>query len=89
MATTVLLALGGLHPIDIEGGAVQDYHRPLNGEGASLTVTLPPTAVDFDWLCAPPLGLDCRVTYGGELIMIGVLYGVEVTVAAVKLRIEG
>lgn len=89
VATTVLLALGGSHPIDIEGIAIQGYHRPLGGEVASLVMIVAYEQVFPDWIQAPPLGLTCRVEYDGVLVMTGYLYVVRATSTAIELRIEG
>ncbi len=85
----VFLAISGSQPLDIQGIAIQGYHRPLGGEAASLVMTVAHEQVFPDWLQAPPLGLACRVEYDGVLVMTGYLYAARATSVAIELRIEG
>lgn len=85
-----VLALAGPQPLEIQGRALQGYHRPLGGEVASLTMTVADPAQLFsDWLQAPPLGSACRIDYDGVPIMTGYLYAMRATAAGIELRIEG
>lgn len=87
MAITV--AVAGAHPLAIAGILLEGYHRPLNGEVANLTVTIAHADLYASWLQAPPLGAACAVSDDDELLLSGVLYGVDVTASAVRLRVEG
>lgn len=83
------LVLDGDPPLRIPGVALQGYHRPLNGEVASLTATVDRAALFPDWLQAPLLGCACRVEYDGQLLIAGALYAVRASATALELRVEG
>lgn len=79
----------GPHPLVIRGRALAGYHRPLSGEVASLTATVPRAELFPEWLTSPPLGQACRVDHDGVPVMSGTLYSVRVTATEIELRIEG
>lgn len=85
----VAVAFSGDHPLTVAGAELSGYHRPLGGESANLTVVVEHDALFAGWLACPPLGIGCDVSYGGDSIMVGYLYGVRATSKAVELRIEG
>lgn len=86
---SVSVTFGGDHPQTVSGIELSSYHRPLGGEIANLTVTAEHDQFFEDWLACPPLGIDCAVTYDGETVLDGYLYGVRVDSKSVELRIEG
>lgn len=69
--------------------SVSGFHRPLNGEAASLTVTLdrdPDT--DADWF-APALGAEATVYLDGDALINGVLARVQLDRTTITVGIEG
>jgi hypothetical protein len=85
----ITAAFHGDHPVTFEAESLSGFHRPLNGEVANLTLTFRSEALWPEWLEAPPLGTTCTVSYDGETVLDGALYGVQASAQAVELRIEG
>lgn len=85
----IFVSFAGACSIDLVGEVLEGFHRPLNGEAASLTVTVAHADLNAGWLQAPPLGAACAVSYDDDEVMSGVLHGVDVTAAGVRLKVEG
>ncbi len=69
--------------------SVSGFHRPLNGEAASLTVTMDrDAATDADWF-APPLGAPVTVILDSDALISGVLARVQIDRTTLTLGIEG
>lgn len=86
---SVVLSFQGDLPFDVTGIRLDGYHRPLNGEVANLTVVAARESFNEGWLQCPPLGLACRLSFDGEALFDGALFGVRVSGKTVELRIEG
>ena len=85
----IFIAFSGACPIELVGEVLEGFHRPLNGEAASLTVTVAHADLNAGWLQAPPLGTACAVSYDDDDVLSGALHGVDVTAAGVRLKVEG
>ncbi len=82
------LEFGGDHPLSVNAVSADGFHRPLEGEAASVTVTVAHAALMPGWLDSPPLGLACEVVADGETVLAGVLHGARVWAGAVELMVE-
>lgn len=85
----ISVEFAGDHPVGIECDSLDGYHRPLGGEVASLAARAPFSRFLPEWLESPPLGLACTVSFDGETVMEGALYGVKAGADGVELRVEG
>lgn len=86
---SLTLEFGGDCPLTVEAVALDSFHRPLEGEAASLTATVAHEDLPPCWLDIPPLGISCEVAADGETLLAGALYGITVSAGAVELKVEG